>query len=385
MIDSYLVLPAVIMWLTVLLLPWQPWRMRERFDLPTDWHSKQPSDRLAQVTVLIPARNETGLIATTLHGLATQSASLEIIIIDDQSTDGTADQARETADKLGLESLHIITTPPLPGGWSGKLWALEQGRLHVNTKYVLMLDADIEMMPGVLSALLTKLEDEELHMLSLMVRLRMQNGWEKLLMPAFIYFFRLLYPFALSNRPNSRIAAAAGGCILLRADTLTAIGGFASLRGALIDDCSLAAKVKARGQRIWLGLTHAAVSQRRYECLGDIWQMITRTAYAQLRYSPALLLLCLLLLGLAFAAPLYGLTAGPPALWLALAALIMMLASYAPTLRYYGISGWYMLTLPLAAILFACMTVDSARQHRTGRGNIWKDRVYVHENPRDTD
>lgn len=383
--DSYLVLPAVIMWLTVLLLPWQPWRTRERFDLSTDWRNKQPSDSLAQVTVLIPARNEAGLIATTLQGLAAQSSGLDIILIDDQSTDGTAEQAREAAEQLGLTSLHIITTPALPAGWSGKLWALEQGRQHVNSRYILLLDADIELLPGVLSALLARLENEDLHLMSLMVHLRMHNAWEKLLMPAFIYFFKLLYPFSLSNRPKSRVAAAAGGCILLRAETLTAIGGFESLRGALIDDCSLAARVKAMGQRTWLGLTHAAVSHRRYDHLRDIWQMITRTAYAQLRYSPALLLLCLLLLGLAFVAPLLALFAGPPALWLALAALIMMLASYVPTLRYYGISGWYMLTLPLAAILFACMTVDSARQHRTGRGNIWKDRAYVHENPRDTD
>lgn len=383
--NSYLVLPAVIMWLTVLLLPWQPWRTRERFEFPADRHNRNPHNSLAQVTVLIPARNEAGLIATTLQGLAAQSSGLDIILIDDQSTDGTAEQARKTAEQLGLNALHIITTPPLPAGWSGKLWALEQGRQRVNSKYILLLDADIELLPGVLSALLTRVEDEDLHLMSLMARLRMHNILEKILMPAFIYFFKLLYPFSLSNRPKSRVAAAAGGCILLRTDTLTAIGGFASLRGALIDDCNLAARVKAMDQRTWLGLTHAAVSHRRYDHLRDIWQMITRTAYAQLRYSPALLLLCLLLLGLAFVAPLLALFSAPPAPWLGLTALIMMLASYLPTLRYYGISGWYMLTLPLAAMLFACMTADSAWQHCTGRGNTWKDRAYAHGNSRDTD
>lgn len=362
-------LPAALLWLATLLLPWRPWLTRERFT-PDDSARRRSLD---DVTVLIPARNEADTIATTLAALREQGAGLKVIVVDDQSGDNTADVARRSA----LPQLSIIRTPPLPSGWSGKLWSLEQGRLHADTEYTLLLDADIRLAPNVIASLLDKMERENLELVSLMARLRMNNGWEKLLMPAFIYFFKLLYPFALANRPDSRVAAAAGGCILLRSRALAAIGGFAELRGALIDDCALARRIKQAGGKTWLGLTHAAISGRQYTRLRDIWEMVSRTAYTQLHYSPWLLSLCLLMLLIAYVTPIAGLLLTDPlARGLALGALIGMLVSYLPTLTYYGLHPLRSLTLPVAAVLFGIMTADSARRHVAGHGAMWKDRAY---------
>ncbi len=368
MLPALLITAAAVIWLAVLLLPWQPWRTRERFH-PATAHQRS----LDAVTVVIPARNEADVIATTLTALRRQDPRLRILLVDDQSTDATADIAR----RHGTERLTILATPPLPAGWSGKLWALEQGVKRVETDYTLLLDADIELHPGVIAGLLDKLRQEKLQMVSVMACLRMVNQWEKLLMPAFIYFFKLLYPFALANRPDSRIAAAAGGCILIRSDTLRSIGGPAALRTELIDDCALARHVKQSGGRTWLGLTRAAISQRRYDNLAAIREMVTRTAYTQLRYSPWLLTACLMLLLISYVVPVAGLFYPGTARWLAVAAIIGMGASYWPTLRYYELPLWRVLTLPFAAILFGLMTLDSARRHWTGHGAAWKDRRYT--------
>lgn len=366
--DWLLTLPAALIWLAILLLPWRPWHTRERF-------APNPDDQtsLDRVTVLIPARNEADNIAATLSALREQGPGLRVIVIDDQSGDGTAD----IAAGAGLDDLHIIHTPPLPADWSGKLWALEQGRQHVNTDYTLLLDADIRLQPGVIATLLKKAEVDRLELVSLMARLRMVSEWEKLLMPAFIYFFKLLYPFALANRPDVHTAAAAGGCILIRTDRLNAIGGFGELRHELIDDCALARRIKQAGGRTWLGLTRAAISERRYDKLHSIWHMVARTAYTQLHYSPWLLLLCLGLMFIAYVMPVAGLflTTGGVRL-LALFSLTAMLISYLPTLAYYDLHPARSLTLPLAAILFGLMTADSARRHMAGHGAVWKDRAY---------
>jgi len=360
---------ATIIWLAVLLLPWQPWRVREQFTPK----SSDTGRSLADVSVIIPARNEADVIATTLKALQQQAPDLQIILVDDQSTDGTVDRARETANG----QVRIVSTPPLPAGWSGKLWALEQGVQSVDTAYTLLLDADIELRPGVIASLRDKLTQHDRQMVSLMARLRMISQWEKLLMPAFIYFFKLIYPFALANRLSSRVAAAAGGCILIRTDTLRAVGGPAALRHELIDDCALARRIKQHGGRIWLGLTHAAISHRRYDNLGTIWEMVTRTAYTQLHYSPLLLVACMLLLLLSYIVPVAGLLYPGNARWLALAALVGMAISYWPTLRYYELPAWRVLTLPPAALLFGLMTLDSARRHWIGHGARWKDRTYT--------
>lgn len=362
-----LITASALIWVTVLLLPWQPWRTREQFSS----HQRGPCS-LTDVTVLIPARNEAAVIGSTLVGLRAQAADLKVIVIDDHSEDETA----AVALSAGIKQLEVIPAPPLPSGWSGKLWALEQGYQRVETRYLLLLDADILLKSGVVAGLLGKLQHQRLQLVSLMARLRMVSGWEKLLMPAFIYFFKLLYPFALANRPSARTAAAAGGCILLEKTALDSIAGLQSLRGALIDDCTLAQRIKANGGRIWLGLSHDAVSLRCYDSLASIWQMVARTAYTQLHYSFWLLLACLVLLFVSYVVPLLGLLYPGSFRWLALLALTGMAVSYLPTLRYYGLPAWRALSLPLAALLFAAITVDSAYRHISGRGSQWKQRHY---------
>lgn len=366
----WLALPGLIVWAGITLLPWRPWSTRESLD-------GKPGiavPDLSQITVLIPARNEADVIGRTLASAAAQGAGHRIILIDDQSGDGTAAAGRDAR----LAGLEIVAGQPMPAGWTGKLWALEQGRLRASTPLLLLLDADIELRPGVLAALQEKLRAEELALVSLMARLSMSGFWERLLIPAFVFFFKLLYPFRLSNSRFRHVAAAAGGCILVRRDAVEEIGGFAALRGRLIDDCSLAAAIKRSGRRTWLGLTHSAASQRPYQGLRPIWDMVARTAYTQLRYSPVLLAICTVLMAAAFVLPVVALFV-PDAGVRSLAglSLLLMAGSYIPVLRYYEFSPFWSATLPAAGTLFLLMTWTSALRHWHGSGSLWKDRSYV--------
>ena len=364
----WLALPGLIIWFSILVLPWRPWSTRESLEADTG-----TSTDLSRVTVLIPARNEENVIERTLRSLSAQGTLAGIILIDDQSTDQTVTYARQAIP----EKLTIITGRPLAEGWSGKLWALEQGREKVSSDYTLLLDADIELQPGTISALVDKLNSNELDMVSLMASLRMQSFWELLLMPAFVYFFKLLYPFALSNSRSKLVAAAAGGCILIKTNKLNEIGGFAALKEALIDDCSLARLIKQAGGRTWIGLSHSAISHRRYEKLETIWNMVARTAYTQLHYSVALLLLCTLLMVMAFVLPVLSiLVTDLPILLLSVLAYIMMMLSYLPVLKYYGRNPLWACTLPVTGVLYLCMTWSSAKRHWQGTGAIWKNRAY---------
>jgi hopene-associated glycosyltransferase HpnB len=266
----------------------------------------------------------------------------------------------------------------LPEGWSGKLWALEQGLRRVSTPLVLLLDADIELAPGTLRALGARLEREQLTLVSVMASLHMTSAWEKLLLPPFIYFFKLLYPFALANRPGSPIAAAAGGCILLRTEALRALGGFGALRGALIDDCTLARLVKRRGGRIWIGLSHAVRAIRPYGSLTNIWNMVARTAFTQLGYSISLLVVCTAMLLLCFAVPLAAFLAGDSAAQAAgVVALLLMATTFAPTVRYFALAPRWITTLPFAALLYLGMTWTSAARYWRGERSRWKNRSYA--------
>lgn len=357
------------MWAGLLLLPWQPWRNREQFSAD----GPEPDDDLSDITVLIPARDEADTIGRTLESLRLQGCGLRVILIDDQSRDDTVNLAHA----VGLERLQVIAGVPLPEGWTGKLWALEQGREFVQTPRVLLLDADIQLCPGIIAALKHKLASEGRHLVSLMVRLRMQSFWEKLLMPAFIYFFRLLYPFALSNNGSRWVAAAAGGCVLLEKSMLERIGGFEPLRGALIDDCSLARRVRDFGGSTWVGVTHSAISLREYPALADVRAMISRSAYTQLHYSLTLLLLCTGLMGVAFCLPVIGLFAPAPAPALAMLALAAMMASYIPTLRYYQLSPAWGLLMPLVGVLYLAMTWESAIRYWRGLRSQWRGRTYT--------
>jgi len=359
---------AAIFWIAVLIPPVRPTATREKLDA-TD------SDRAAdsgEITALIPARNEAGTIERTLRTLRQQGQDIEIIVIDDQSTDQTA---RIVANQPG--AIRLIEGTPTPPGWLGKVWALEQGLAEVKTPLVLLLDADIELVPGIVAALQEKLDLEQLALVSVMARLRTSSAWERLLVPAYIYFFKLLYPFNLVNSRRTHVAAAAGGCMLMRKAVLSQIGGFAALRGAIIDDCALAGLVKRAGYPIWLGLTNSVRSIRAYETLADFWNLVTRSAFAELRFSVSRLLICTAAMLILFCVPVvspfvvHG-TAG----YASVVATIAMLISYLPVLRFYSLNPARVLTLPLVAIGYLAMTWNSALRYWFGKPTIWKDRAY---------
>ena len=365
---AWLVVPGCLIWLCILVLPWRPWSTRESLDA-------DPSlpDDLQGITVIIPARNEEECIGRTLKSVAAQGRGHEILLVDDQSTDATVAVARG----LNLSNLRVLQGTELPPDWTGKLWALEQGRNAASSDYLLLLDADIELLPGTLPALLGKLRSEQRQMVSLMAFLRMHSFWEKLLMPAFIYFFKLLYPFQLSNSGSRYSAAAAGGCILIENRALAAAGGFAAIRGALIDDCTLARRIRNAGGSTWTGLTHSARSHRRYENLRVIWDMVARTAYTQLHYSSWLLGLCTLLMAAAFIAPVAALFTGTNAsVLVGLCSLALMWISFLPTLKYYNLNPAWALLLPAVGALYLLMTWSSAIRHWNGSSAVWKGRVY---------
>jgi hopene-associated glycosyltransferase HpnB len=362
--------PGAVLWLIILLLPWRPWSTRERLE---SGPAPQPAD-LSDVTVLIPARNEEEGIGRTLAALERQGPGLEVVVIDDQSEDDTAGAARAA----GPAGMRVIEGKALPDGWTGKLWALEQGLAEVNTKYTLLLDADIEVLDGIVGRMFELLRTRDVKMVSLMATLSMVGLWEKLLMPSFIYFFKLLYPFHLANSSSSRVAAAAGGTVLIETGVLREIGGFAALKDKLIDDCALAAKVKATGHGTWVGLSHSVVSHRRYPTLRSIWNMVARTAYTQLQYSPVILVGCVLALLWTFVLPLAGLFApDPTARTAAIVAGVTAAVTYLPTLIYYRRSPAWTLMLPIVGTLYLAMTVDSARRYSKGIRSEWRGRVYA--------
>jgi hopene-associated glycosyltransferase HpnB len=360
--------PGAVIWLIILLLPWRPWSTRERLEGDGD----SPPD-IGDLTVLIPARNEACQIGRTLAAIREQAPDVTVLIVDDRSDDATT----VTAESAGLANLRVIQGQSMPEGWTGKLWALDQGLTEVKTPLTLLLDADIELAPGIIAALLDKRRRDGLQMVSLMATLEARGFWEKLLLPAFVYFFKLLYPFHLSNSSFKWVAAGAGGCVLIEIDVLREVGAFTSLKGELIDDCALAAKVKAAGHRIWTGLSHSVVSHRRYDGIGKIWEMVARTAYTQLRYSPLLLAGCVAVLSWAFWLPVIGLVAGDPTgRLLSLAALITMIITYLPTLRFYRLSPLWAVLLPLTGTLYLAMMVDSAWRYLRGVRSTWRGRVY---------
>lgn len=365
----YPVAVAALLWGALLLLPWRPWSSKPFLDAP----AQSAVENLSDITVLIAARNEAHVIATTLRALATQGINLSVILVDDQSTDNTAQLARQATSL----KLTLISGAPLPTGWTGKLWALEQGRRHITTPFTLLMDADIELHACTIGTMRAMMARDDIGFLSLMAAPPLTSFWEKLLMPAFIYFFKLLYPFRLSNSTSPKVAAAAGGCILLRTSVLEEIGGFSVLKNALIDDCTLARLVKSQGVKTWIGLTHSARSIRPYRGLQEIWAMVARTAFTQLRYSFGLLVLCTALMMLTFWVPLAGLFySGTLIKSLAAFALITMLLSYLPTLKFYGISWAWALALPFIGTLYLAMTWSSALRYWRGERAKWKDRIY---------
>jgi hopene-associated glycosyltransferase HpnB len=359
---------CLAIWLYLALAHGRFWRTSIRLPagpMPVRWPS---------VAAIVPARNEAEVLPSTLPTLLGQRypGRWRVIVVDDDSTDGTA--ARATA--AGVEV--VSTTGPSPG-WTGKVAAMAAGVVQAgDVDYLLFTDADIAYPPDALTTLVRAASAHDLDLTSQMVRLRARDGWERLIIPAFVYFFAQLYPFGRVNKPG-RTAAAAGGCMLVGRAALSDAGGLAQIRGAVIDDVALGRLLKRRG-RIWLGLSDDIASVRAYPRLGDLWQMIARSAYTQLRYSPVLLAGTIVGLLLTYAVPPAAVVAGavtgdPLLVALGASSWLVMAATYVPMLRYYRLGIAWAVALPATALLYAAMTIDSARRHLLGRGARWKGRV----------
>jgi hopene-associated glycosyltransferase HpnB len=307
-------------------------------------------------------------------------ARFTVVLIDDQSTDGTAEVAQEAAARIGVaERLTVIRGTDPPSSWTGKLWAMAQGfaRLEAQSEppdFVLFTDADIAYQPGALRWLVERACARGTVLTSLMVKLRCESFAERMLIPAFIFFFRKLYPFAWVNATSCRTAAAAGGCMLVRPAALRRAGALAAIRGALIDDCALGVLLKRQGP-IWLGLTESAHSLRAAPTIGDIGRMVARSAFAQLRYSPLLLCAALAAMSVVYIAPpLTALLTVGAARGLGFAAWGLMTLAFVPTLRFYKVKPAWALALPVIASMYMLFTMVSALQYWRGRGGAWKGR-----------
>jgi hopene-associated glycosyltransferase HpnB len=381
-----LTLLSLVIWLFLILFWGQFWRVNHQLEANKD--KDIDNNTLPTVCVIIPARNEADVIPVSLRSLLLQDypGKFTIFLVDDQSSDGTANVAQEVAYALDkTPQLQIVTSTSLPPGWTGKLWAMEQGLQTASTltpDYFLLTDADIEHDPSNLHRLVAKAEAQKLDLVSIMVRLRCQSFWEQLLIPAFVFFFQKLYPFSWVNNPKKANAAAAGGCILIHSEALNRIGGLQIIRQALIDDCSLAKAVKSTHGKIWLGLSTLTYSLRPYDSLKTIWDMVARSAYTQLNYSPFLLIGSLLGMTLVYLLPpiaiIFGLVLGNWIITLiSFIGYLLMTFAYFPIIRFYKCSPVFAFSLPIIAFLYTSMTIDSALQHWQGRGGAWKGRVYT--------
>ncbi len=339
------------------------------------------------VAVVVPARDEAAVLAATMPALAAQDypGRAAVFLVDDCSADDTREVAAAGAAGRALP-LTVVTGAERPPGWVGKTWALAQGvhaaSAELDPQYFLFTDADIHHPPDSLRRLVSDAVTADRDLVSLMARLRTATGWERLIVPAFVYFFSQLYPFRSIARRRSRTAGAAGGCMLLRADALRRAGGIEAISGAVIDDVALGRAVKRSGGSTWLGYADDVASLRPYPRLADLWDMVARSAYTQLRYSPLALAGTVAGLTIIYLGPLVVLVAGaaagdPLVAGAGLCAQILMTASYLPMALYYRIPAAWSLTLPAAAALYGAMTVDSARRHRRGRGAAWKGRTYA--------
>ncbi len=350
-----------------------------------------------RVVAVIPARDEADLIGETIASVLGQRypAPLSVYLVDDRSSDGTADVAREAARRVkDSPPFQLVTGKERPDGWAGKVWALHQGVEAASGEkheYFWFTDADILHSPGVLTSLVARAEGEGLDLVSVMARLHVSTFWDRLLIPAFVFFFGKLYPFRWVNDHGWRTAAAAGGCVLVRKERLMETGGFAAMSDAVIDDCELARQVRGpRGEgKIWLGLSQEVRSIRPYDGLRGIWDMVARTAYVQLRRSPVALagtvlgMVWLYLVAPASVGAGIGLSVvgvGSVGPWVMMGVGVagwgLMAAVYVPTLRWYGLGKCWALLLPVSGVLYTLMTVDSGWRSRRGRGGRWKGRTY---------
>ncbi|WP_327187537.1 glycosyltransferase [Streptomyces sp. NBC_01334] len=368
-------------WLWLLLCQGFFWRTDVRLPArkePREWPS---------VCVVVPARDEAAVLPASLPSLLAQDypGRAEVFLVDDGSSDGTGELARTLARQRGGLPLTVASPGEPPAGWTGKLWAVRHGIGLARARepeYLLLTDADIAHGPDSLRELVAAARTGGFDVVSQMARLRVESLWERLVVPAFVYFFAQLYPFRRIGRRGARTAAAAGGCVLLRTDAAERARIPDAIRHAVIDDVALARAVKGAGGHVWLGLADRVDSVRPYPRLHDLWRMVSRSAYAQLRHSPLLLTGTVLGLALVYLVPplalLGGLAAGSAAtaVFGGLAWLVMA-GTYVPMLRYYRQPLWLAPLLPFTAFLYLLMTVDSAVQHYRGRGAAWKGRTYA--------
>ena len=360
---------SLAVWLYLLLARGGFWRMRP--DVATG-RLRMPAP---SVTAVVPARNEAGVVARSVASLAAQqySSEFQLVLVDDDSQDGTAAIALQTAPQL-----RVVMARPLPAGWTGKVWAVAEGVRGVESDYLLLTDADIVHPPDHLAMLVARAQEGGNDLVSYMVRLQCRTLAEQALIPAFVFFFFLLYPPAWIRDPSRRTAGAAGGCILIRRGALERIGGIACIAGELIDDCALARAVKSSGGRVWLGLSDMAASIRQYRTVGEIGRMISRTAYTQLGYSPLVLAGTVAGLALTYLAPPLLTLAGPRGAANGLGALawLLMTAAYLPAVRYAKLPWCWAPLLPTIALFYLGATLHSAFAHWRGRGGMWKGRAH---------
>ena len=370
---TILAVAAFAVWVYLIACRGGFWLAAERDDggpAPSAWPA---------VIAVIPARDEAESVGQTVASLLQQDyrGAFSVVLVDDQSSDGTAAVARQAA-AAAADRLTVVQGADLPAGWTGKLWAMKQGvdrALASEPGYLLFTDADIVYAPDTLARLVAQAESEKLVLNSLMVKLRCESFAERAFIPAFVFFFQMLYPFAWVNDRARSTAAAAGGCMLVRREALAAAGGIEAIRGALIDDCALARALKPQGP-IRLSLTERAHSIRRYPGLEDIRRMVARSAYTQLNYSPLLLAGTLAGMALVYLAPaLLALFGHGAAQTLGLLAWALMAVAFLPILRFYRLAPLWAPVLPLIALGYMAFTLDSAYQYARKRGGLWKGRV----------
>jgi hopene-associated glycosyltransferase HpnB len=378
-VDLALAGMGLAVWLYLLLARGGFWRANIRGEADV---APEPAAWPA-VAAVIPARNEADVIPQSLPSLLTQDypGPLTAVLTDDQSADGTAEAAGLAADALAAGSrLAIIEGSGLPPGWTGKLWAMQQGIEKARSaaqrpRYLLLTDADIAYDPGVVRRLVARAEANGLVLTSLMVKLRCESFAERALIPAFVFFFQMLYPFAWVNRRGSSMAAAAGGCMLVRLDALEAAGGIEAIRSSLIDDCALGRSMKRQGA-IWLGLTASARSLRAYPGFADIRRMVARSAYDQLNYSPLLLAAAVVAMTITYLIPPLMAVLGTGIVQAAgILTWGLMTVAFLPIVRFYGLAVVWAAALPVIAGCYMLFTLDSALQHWRGKGGLWKGRV----------
>lgn len=369
---------SLLAWVYLLCFRGRFWLARERdgeVQANADWPS---------VAAVVPARDEAASIAQSISSLLAQDypGKFRVILVDDQSTDGTAGIARSLG---GMDKFTVLSGASLPQGWTGKLWAVKQGIAAAGgvPQYLWLTDADIVHTPDTLRSLVARAKAGDLVLVSLMAKLRCESLAEKFLIPAFVFFFAMLYPFAWVNRKENATAAAAGGCMLVKREALERIGGIDAIRREIIDDCALARRMKKEGG-IWLGLTERSVSLRAYPRIADVGRMISRSAYAELKYSPLRLAAVLLGMGIVYAAPfvltfvstnIAGLYAG----MFAASAYLLIVTAYQPMLIFYGRSPMWGVALPAIGVVYSVYTFVSALQHWRGRGGQWKGRAQAYQ------